>query len=90
MTDEELQAIKDRCEDATPGPWWSIKIRDGQDWHEWFQWPYPPMRVGATIYTPQQIRDINFIAHAREDIPALIAEIERLQDELFRARQQGF
>jgi hypothetical protein len=84
MTKEELQAIKDRCEKATPGSW--VSIAD--------------IRPGVTVDNPQNtdikrgyvgyghlltinkyvgnMNDAEFIANARQDIPALLEEIERL------------
>jgi len=64
MTPEQLNAIKERAAMATPDPWRT------------------PMR---TIYSndgyvanTSRIVDAEFIAAAREDIPALVAEVERL------------
>jgi hypothetical protein len=90
MTNEELQAIKERCEKATPGPW-SISILDGvsysmtddagrsftQHWKAYYMSPDNYKLVAL---------DAEFIAHAREDVPALLAEIERLEQLFLRAR----
>ncbi len=69
-----LAAIKARCEAATPGPWKdeyaelegfaSILRHDGTDWHQ--------------VCDADQ-HDRPFIAHARSDVPWLLAEIERLE-----------
>ena len=92
MTTEELQAIRERCEKATPGPWqWDINsyrggfsgissrkdvevlypdhCNDGDDGAAWF----------ASFPSAQ---DADFIVQARADVPALLAEIDRLQKEL--------
>lgn len=91
ITPEELTAIRERAEKATPGPWgWSdAKVRDGK-------YVFVPqgsylagtlIMFGDTYENGEQ--DADFIAHAREDIPRLLdaleaafAEIERLQRKL--------
>ncbi len=73
MTDAELEAIRERIAGATPGPW-----RDG---------PSVGQAVSRVIYDRRgylfgQIDDgqnAKFIAHARSDIEALLAEVERLR-----------
>lgn len=101
MTEEQLLAIKERAEAATPGPWV-------------FERPYGMVLLN---YTPKEPRicessylgslanrlvcdmrsdwrytykdkdepraNAVFIAHAREDVPALLAEVDRL-----RAREE--
>jgi hypothetical protein len=83
-----LQAIKKRCERATPGPWLVERVH------------HAPERVGYIVpardrherivetdsgcYGPNPA-DADFIAHAREDVPALLAEVSRLSAELERA-----
>jgi hypothetical protein len=97
MDKQRLDAIRARCEAATPGPW-----RDG-DYGQmvWATNPYGhgDMRVadvrgwghltgvGTCNFTPDkaaEIQDANyaFIAHARTDVPDLLAEVERLNEEL--------
>lgn len=84
MTEQELQAIKERVEKATPGPWGFDKGKKEhmdrrpavievfvEEENEWF--------ISGDI---SDLKDAEFIAHAREDIPALIAEVERLQKAL--------
>lgn len=96
MSDLDLDAIKARCAAATPGPWeWDeysesdnetvvasgLKtpdvIPDG-DWD-----------AGAVLrptapHVPSEVvmkrRDAEFIAHARTDVPALVAEVERWKE----------
>lgn len=82
MTNEELQAIKARAEAATPGPWskawmWDYRVTgDGV-----FALGEGPTTYGATLAhaAPQAERDAAFIAAARADVPALVAEVERLR-----------
>lgn len=77
LDDEELLAIRERCEKATGGPWKAfIEGRDhlcGSNFIRTAGEDIEP--VGATH------DDIDFIAHARQDIPLLLAEIERLKSE---------
>lgn len=84
MTPEQLAEIEARAEAATPGPWeWDRQWIEDED-----EAIYVPQ--GATL-GPTLIQlgdtyeghryDCAFIAHARQDIPALIAEVRRLQAE---------
>ena len=71
LTQAELNEIKERAEKATSGPWQVASTTDGEyilDCDEWV--------VAATF---ERREDAYFVAHAREDIPRLVAEIERLQ-----------
>lgn len=79
MMQKELDAIRERAEKATPGPWWlGGNDVDGPDTG------YGELRVATISNTARREQKANaeFIAHAREDIPRLLAEIERLQAEL--------
>jgi hypothetical protein len=66
MDKKYLAEIKARCDKATPGPWyeegWALPTEDGDF-------------VELTNDSPA---DASFISHARTDIPALLAEVERL------------
>lgn len=87
----DIDAIRARAEAATPGPWeWNTErfkggwsgitgkdnaeilfpnhCNDGDDGYAWFE-DFP------------NDADAAFIAHAREDIPALLAEVDRLTAE---------
>ena len=74
MTPEQLQAIKERLKNTTDGFW----LADTEEWpgneklKYWVQTHYDGL--AATINKG----DAQFIAHARQDIPALVAEVERL------------
>jgi hypothetical protein len=96
MTPSELQAIRERAESATPGPW-RVRPDEYDDWG--VVKAFLPedgtiyvARAGAGRYVPSHEisqhrlkgtdpyqHNADFIAHARADIPALLAEIERLQ-----------
>lgn len=74
----KLAKIKERAENATPGPWFrgsylgcssevfSRKVREIANCHS---------RNGI---------DSEFIAHARTDVPALLAVIEKLLEQRYR------
>lgn len=76
MNAEQLNAIKERAEKATPGPWVArgLNVLD-----------YARVEVDINDYESKIVvkstnnSDIKFIAHAREDIPQLVAEVERMQ-----------
>lgn len=79
MTDEELAAIEERADAATPGPWRISRLRDGSDL---------VMSDGAPAGVVADCRDergfngdpdATFIAAARSDVPALLAEVRRLR-----------
>lgn len=73
MTPGELAAIKARAEAATPGPWDTVLSRHVVSHADAFRgapdWPLMPKTVA----------DATFISHARTDVPALVAEVERLR-----------
>ena len=90
MTEERLAEIMEREKSATQGPWKAGKddftkniiqaakdrgtiIVQRRDDHNMFWNSYIPIA--------QTFADADFIAHAREDIPALLAEVERLRAE---------
>jgi len=75
MTQDELDAIRARAEAATPGPWkgleyfWGINGSDKN---------LVVRDMGAGRHAKENQANQDFIAHAREDIPALLAEIDLL------------
>lgn len=76
LTQYDLQAIKERAESATEGPW----IYEGER---------VTSENGRGVFSVLNERyiygndhDIRFIEAARQDIPKLLAEIERLQAEV--------
>lgn len=85
MTDAELKAIEERAthENLSPGPWtveWANvtsgdvvgPVDPGPNWG------------GRAQYSRW---DAEFIAHARSDVPALLAEVRRLQAEIGPMRE---
>jgi hypothetical protein len=85
LTAADLDAIDQRAAAASTGPWQSfIEGRDHTSGDDF-------IRVGrvaddqADMYvsrdgTPATPEDLDFIAHARQDVPRLVAEIRRLRE----------
>jgi len=75
MTHEKLEAIEARCNASTSGPWRFEHTPYNDD----------PFRVGNNEFVISKSilskQDANFIAQAKQDIPALIAEVKRLTRE---------
>lgn len=75
MTDAELADIRDREAKATRGPWSSKDVQFCEGLEVQMFGP------DGTVFFTSNIseNDDAFIAHAREDVPALLAEVERLR-----------
>ncbi len=79
----ELQAIRERAEKATPGPWSRVKSILCTWW--------TIGKIVNHIAKPSENEaDWDFIEHARADIPALLAKIDRLEKEKCDQAQQMF
>ncbi len=78
LTEADLERILARCEAATPGPWRAhLEGRDHEAGSDFIMTAAEDLElIGATV------ADYDFIAHARQDIPRLIAEIRRLRSVL--------
>ena len=75
LSDNELAEIKKRTESATKGPWKAyIEDRDFQCGSSFIQ-----TQGGDIELTGATEADYDFIANARQDIPKLLDEIERLK-----------
>lgn len=75
MTDAELNAIRERCNAATAGPWVDIQEHcpesaNGQRYCT---------KASVYCYGPNSHANIRFCTNARQDIPVLLAEVERLR-----------
>jgi hypothetical protein len=100
MTSEELKRLKELCEEATPGPWhckgglteeevgipggmWPELLGVDQDGQEYL--------LGSLDNSDRPQQDTDFIAEARTALPALIAEVEKLQGdiEVYRRNRIG-
>ncbi|SHK30500.1 hypothetical protein SAMN05421803_11761 [Nocardiopsis flavescens] len=83
MTD--LHAIRARVESTARGPWKRGFEADGTSV---IHRPHPVVEGAAEVLFGAHgasEADAEFVAHARQDIPALLAEIDRLRGELARA-----
>lgn len=74
---EQLNAIKERVANATPGPWLVEESR--------YEGRFNAASADENYDLPaclMGIEDAEFVTHAREDVPALVAEVERLRKAL--------
>jgi hypothetical protein len=83
MAELDLDAIRARCNSATPGPWTAVSVNGRKSGIALvgalaLRGTGKPIAVLAGIDVPQRHRDAEFVAHAREDMPALLAEVVRL------------
>ena len=77
MSQEYLNAIKERVAKATPGPWLVEESR--------YEGRFNAASVDENYDLPaclMGIEDAKFVTHSREDVPALVAEVERLREVL--------
>jgi len=77
INQEQLNAIKERVANATPGPWLVEESR--------YEGRFNAASADENYDLPaclMGIEDTDFLTHAREDVPALVAEVERLNKEL--------
>ena len=80
MTSSDRDAIRQRCERATKGPW-TVVVReissDPNEDHERFVQFGDPEEDSSL---PKEA-DAEFIAHAREDIPTLLDALEQAEQQ---------
>ena len=95
-TPERHQAAKQRCEKATPGPWWLdteaplcpvvFTMADCAEGGEVAEYLVRRGYIKAADEYPRgenrPVESMEFIAAARTDLPDALAEIERLQEVL--------
>lgn len=75
IDDAELDEIEARCQRATPGPWESfVEGRDHTSGSSFIRTAEEDLEI--LVATPA---DQDFVAHARQDIPRLLAEVRALQ-----------
>jgi hypothetical protein len=85
MTSSHLDAIRTRSRNASDGPWSVRRIPNSFPSHAGDRYTHPCVRgfrVPRRIYevASQQVEaDAEFIAHARQDIPALLDELDQLR-----------
>jgi hypothetical protein len=100
----DLDAIENRAKAATAGPWaWEATSRDDNAWCLGVTDPACEGQIEeredeelpevvefiAESGTDGTYADAAFIAHARTDVPALVAEVRRLRAALARARARA-
>ena len=85
MTDTRIDEIKARCDNATPGAWEyggiDFIFHANNPIASIRGWSYLPSMVGAEKAVVQMDNNAEFIAHARDDIPYLLSELERVTAE---------
>ncbi len=86
MTDEQLAAIEARANAATKGPWWVEREKDHQagekGYRAWlikYRWDDVPTWLAESSCHADSEANFDFLSRAREDIPALVAEVRRLR-----------
>jgi hypothetical protein len=80
MTEDDLVAIEARVSAASASPWVSfIEGRDHSSGSSFIRTGSLELRGTDIELTGATVADQDFIAHARQDIPALVAEIRRLR-----------
>lgn len=91
MTRPDLDAIRARCDAATPGPW---KVQDHDGWYwvvvkdddEDDGWMsdavFDDGSAGAEYAATCKPHDREFLVAARTDIPALLAYVDELEREI--------
>lgn len=88
LSEQQLAEIRARAEAATPGPWCT------DDWEIYTGTEYLPwssLWIGETCRADDchgSRDDAAFIAAARTDVPALLAEVERLRAALGTATDE--
>jgi hypothetical protein len=90
----DLSAIRARLAVATPGPWWvepeqalPATYNDVADAYIAYGVQGDPMQT-YDLYESYNLPDYAFLAAAREDVPALLDEIERLTVALATAERE--
>ena len=80
LTDDELEEIRSRCKAASAGPWASyVEGRDHTSGSSFIMTGEGEARGPDIELSGATTEDQDFIAHARQDIPRLLDEIERLR-----------
>ena len=80
ITQEELEQIRQRCLAATPGPWKSyVEGRDHNSGSNFIMTGLGQNRGNDIELIGATVADQDFVACARQDIPRLLDEIERLR-----------
>ncbi|NOG28552.1 hypothetical protein [Lysinibacillus fusiformis] len=73
MDQKQFNAIKERVAKTTPGEWKCINIGRGKS-------NYAVVNEEEYVAHAYDVNDTEFIAHARKDVPALVTEVESLNE----------
>jgi hypothetical protein len=86
LSDQILEEIEARCSACVPGPWTSyVEGRDHTSGSSFIKTGTVDGRRGEDIELfGVTEKEQDFIAHARQDIPLLVAEVRRLKGILGR------
>lgn len=85
MTPDDLTAIRERANQATPGPW--INGHNTAERHSGVTSNGDGYEGARIAEVPSSAPDAVFIAHAREDIPALLDYVDTLTARLAAVRE---
>lgn len=77
LSDERIAEMRERCDKATPGPW-SVDEESGDVWVPSI-WRSVAIIEDLDLPLVNPAADRAFIAAARQDVPDLLAEVERLR-----------
>lgn len=83
LTNEQLAEIEARAAESFPGPW-----AHGPESHGVYAPGHQSPRMKPIVEEALSPSEAIFIAHAREDIPALIAHIRELEAERLTAEER--
>lgn len=93
LNTEELTAIRERCEKATPGPWRWLKA-ETEDYSDKIVDGVGLEVLGATVdicdtpFVSMENDDAELMAHSRADIPALLDTVGELRGLLADIKQK--
>ena len=88
LTNEELTQIKERAEKASKGPWdVDVPVDYCTNCKNGYEIVQSELFLAPIVAELRIREDAEFIAHAREDVPKLVAEIEALRMENQRYRK---
>lgn len=97
LSDEQLAAIRERCEKATPGPWRKCHASDGAC-QCGLIWSIPLDMTVVSVDHKDEYHEVpwdefqankDFIGNSRVDIPALLASHAALTEQLDIARRNS-
>jgi hypothetical protein len=78
--DDDLDEVSARCDEATPPPWRSlVEGRDHTSGSSFIMRGEGTSRHEGIELTGATAADQDFIPHARQDVPRLVAEVARLR-----------